>query len=109
MPVYEYQCQSCEHRFELMQSVSARPEDTSCPSCNEQKSKRLMSAFASLIKGDHKTGFNEMKAYDMYNDRMDRFKKLPPLMGGARAMPGEPAMTQMPDPGSGGSEGSGEG
>ncbi len=102
MPMYEYQCQSCEHKFELMQSINARPEDTSCPKCHEMKSHRLMSSFASKIKGDHKPGFQEMKAYDMYNDRMDRFKKLPPLMGGARPMPGEPAMTQSPDSGAAG-------
>jgi len=100
--MYEYQCQFCEHKFELMQSINARPEDTVCPKCHDMKSNRLMSSFASQIKGDHKPGFQEMKAYDMYNDRMDRFKKLPPLMGGARAMPGEPAMTNSPDSGSSG-------
>ncbi|MFB3114841.1 MAG: zinc ribbon domain-containing protein [Nitrospirales bacterium] len=101
MPVYEYQCQSCEHKFELMQSVNTRPEDTSCPRCNETKANRLMSSFASQIKGEHKTGFREMKAYDMYNDRMDRFSKLPPLMGGARAMPSESSMGPPSDSGPG--------
>jgi len=106
MPLYEYQCQSCEHKFELMQSINARPEDTSCPKCNEMKSSRLMSSFASQIKGDHKTGFREMKAYDMLNDRMDRFKKLPPIMGGARALPSETNMAPSSDSGA---SGSGEG
>ena len=101
MPVYEYQCQSCEHKFELMQSVNTRPEDTSCPRCNETKANRLMSSFASQIQGEHKTGFREMKAYDMYNDRMDRFSKLPPLMGGARAMPTEANMGPPSDSGPG--------
>jgi putative FmdB family regulatory protein len=101
MPVYEYQCNACDHKFELLQSVNARPEETSCPQCNEVNAQRLMSAFASQIKGDHKTGFREMKAYDMYNERMDKFKKLPPLMGGARAIPDSPRMTQPTDSGSG--------
>ncbi len=101
MPVYEYQCNTCDHKFELLQSVNVRPEETSCPQCKEVNAQRLMSAFASQIKGDHKTGFREMKAYDMYNERMDKFKKLPPLMGGARAAPGTPRMTQPTDSGSG--------
>ncbi len=100
MPVYEYQCNACDHKFELLQSVNARPEDTSCPQCNEVNAQRLMSAFASQIKGDHKPGFGEMKAYDMYNERMDKFKKLPPLMGVAREAPGAPRMTQPTDSGS---------
>ena len=109
MPMYEYQCQPCGHKFELMQSVNARVEETVCPRCHETKADRLMSAFASQIKGDHKPGFAEMKAYDMYNDRMDRFKKLPPLIGGARPAPGEPAMTQQTDSGPGSDTGSGTG
>ena len=101
MPVYEYQCNACDHKFELLQSVNARPEETSCPQCNEVNAQRLMSAFVSQIKGDHKPGFSEMKAYDMYNERMDKFKKLPPIMGGAREAPGVPRMTQQTDSGSG--------
>ena len=81
MPVYEYQCNTCDHKFELLQSVNARPEETSCPQCNEVNAQRLMSAFASQIKGDHKPGFSEMKAYDMYNERMDKFKNFHPSWG----------------------------
>jgi hypothetical protein len=40
-----------------------------------------MSTFASKIVGDHNPGFTEMKAYDMLNERMDKFKKLPPAWG----------------------------
>jgi len=40
------------------------------------------------VKGTHKTGFAEMKAYSMLNERMDKFAKLPPLMG-KRAAPAE--------------------
>jgi putative FmdB family regulatory protein len=81
MPVYEYRCEGCSEQFELVQPVNARVEDTACPHCQAKKATRLMSAFASKIVGDHKTGFAEMKAYSMLNERMDKFKKLPPAMG----------------------------
>ncbi|WP_447986671.1 FmdB family zinc ribbon protein [Nitrospira sp. Nam74] len=81
MPRYEYHCEGCGEQFELTQSLSARPEDTVCPHCHAQKAIRLMSAFASKIVGTHKTGFAEMKAYSMLNERMDKFKKLPPAFG----------------------------
>ncbi len=91
MPLYEYRCGDCAHQFEVTQSVHARPEDTVCPHCHAQKATRLLSSFASTIKGTHKPGFSEMKAYDMLHERMDKFAKLPPIMG-KRAAP-NPNMT----------------
>lgn len=79
MPVYEYQCGQCSKTFEATQSVHARAEDTECPFCQAQEATRLLSSFASTVKGDHKPGFAEMKASAMQNERMDRFAKLPPL------------------------------
>ncbi|MBM4133266.1 MAG: zinc ribbon domain-containing protein [Nitrospira sp.] len=81
MPLYEYRCEGCGQQFEQVQPVSFRAEDTVCPHCRAQKSTKLMSSFASQIVGDHKPGFKEMKAYDMLNERMDKFSKLPPAMG----------------------------
>lgn len=102
MPLYEYHCDACDHQFEVRQSMTTNSEETSCPQCQATKSRRLMSSFASQIKGDHKTGFKEMKAYDMYNDRMDRFSKLPPIMG-RRAKPSD-ANIGPPPPNSGSGE-----
>src|SRR5581483_2442992 len=65
MPMYEYRCEGCEARFEVMQPLSFGPEDTVCPHCRARKATRLMSMFASKIVGDHKPGFKEMKAYGM--------------------------------------------
>ncbi len=92
MPLYEYRCEACDTRFEIVQALSAKPEDTVCPQCRAKKATRLMSAFASKIVGDHKPGFAEMKAYDMLNERMSKFAKLPPVIG-KRASP-TPNLTQ---------------
>ena len=81
MPVYEYRCDQCTHRFEATQSIHARPDDTVCPQCTHMGATRILSAFASKVKGSHKPGFEEIKAYDMLHERMDRFSKLPPAMG----------------------------
>ncbi len=88
MPLYEYVCESCDHQFETMQTLSSKPEETVCPKCNTAKSRRIMSSFASKIVGTHKPGFAEDKAYGMLNERMSKFSKLPPAMG-ARAAPTE--------------------
>lgn len=102
MPLYEYRCEACQEQFEVVQSVSARAEDTICPHCQAKKASRLMSMFASKIVGDHKPGFSEMKAYNMLNERMDKLGKLPPLSG-KRSMP---APNVSRDPASGATNGS---
>lgn len=81
MPLYEYRCGSCGEQFEVMQPVSTKAEETACPRCHVRNATRLMSSFASKIVGDHKPGFKEMKAYNMLNERMDKFSKLPPAFG----------------------------
>ncbi len=88
MPLYEYICEGCDHEFEAMQSLSTKPEETKCPKCQAVKSRRIMSSFASKVVGTHKPGFAEDKAYGMLNERMNKFSKLPPIMG-QRAAPTE--------------------
>ena len=87
MPLYEYRCGRCEKQFDVTQSVHARPEDTICPFCQAQEATRLLSSFISTVKGDHKPGFKEMKAYDMLSNRAASFAKLPPLFGARSAPP----------------------
>ena len=49
MPLYEYQCKQCGHRFEKIQSFSA-PEEKVCPACGGEV-ERLISAPAIQFKG----------------------------------------------------------
>ena len=47
MPFYEYLCEACGKDFVLLQSMSAKPEETVCPYCAEMKARKLMSTFSS--------------------------------------------------------------
>jgi putative FmdB family regulatory protein len=49
MPLYEYQCESCEHRFEVIQKFSDASVDT-CPKCGGVV-RRLLSSPAIQFKG----------------------------------------------------------
>lgn len=49
MPLYEYQCDACGHRFEVIQKFSDAPIDT-CPKCGATVHK-LMSSPAIQFKG----------------------------------------------------------
>lgn len=108
MPTYEYRCENCQEQFEVIQPTYARAEDTACPKCQAKKATRLMSMFASKIVGTHKPGFAEMKAYDMLNERKDRFAKLPPLTGKRASPPPNMTFASGPD-GTSSSSGDGSG
>lgn len=43
MPIYEYECDSCDHRFETLQRASDEPEPD-CPECSSRQVKKLLSA-----------------------------------------------------------------
>jgi putative FmdB family regulatory protein len=49
MPLYEYQCDACGHRFEVIQKYSDAPIDT-CPKCGSAVHK-LFSSPAIQFKG----------------------------------------------------------
>lgn len=48
MPTYDYRCKSCEHEWELFQSIKADPIKK-CPSCGKMKAERVIGAGAGII------------------------------------------------------------
>ena len=50
MPIYEYACNTCGHRFEVFQKMSDPPPST-CPSCSAEDVRKLVSASAFVLKG----------------------------------------------------------
>lgn len=47
MPLYEYRCTSCGHRFELLQRLGEGSEGVECPRWGESKAERQLSTFAA--------------------------------------------------------------
>ena len=43
MPIYEYECRDCSHRFEAIVGLN---QSTACPSCHSTNLERLISLFA---------------------------------------------------------------
>ena len=50
MPMYEYECTACGHRFERIQKFSDPPVEE-CPNCGERKVQKLLSSPAIQFKG----------------------------------------------------------
>jgi putative FmdB family regulatory protein len=83
MPTYDYQCDACDHRFELFQSITARPQ-RKCPQCGRPKLRRLIGPAAIVFRG---SGFY---ATDY---RSESYKKAAAAdkAGGADSSGGKPA------------------
>ncbi len=50
MPIYEYRCESCDHKLEKLQRMS-EGDLVDCPECKRPALKRLVSAPAFRLKG----------------------------------------------------------
>jgi putative FmdB family regulatory protein len=50
MPIYEYACGACGHRFEEWQKMSDKPVRV-CPKCKAKKVEKLISATTFTLKG----------------------------------------------------------
>ena len=48
MPLYEYRCRGCGHRFEVLQRMGEGESGLLCPRCGEQAPERQLSTFASV-------------------------------------------------------------
>lgn len=46
MPVYEYQCAACRHRFSKFFKSIAAAGDVGCPACGRERAERAVSGFA---------------------------------------------------------------
>lgn len=51
MPLFEYECQRCDARFELLVRNGDQP---ACPECGDEKPRKLLSAPAAHVPGGEK-------------------------------------------------------
>ena len=50
MPIYEYECRTCGHRFDALQKMSEEPL-LECPECEQPQLRKLLSAPRFRLKG----------------------------------------------------------
>ncbi|MDH4266393.1 MAG: zinc ribbon domain-containing protein [Deltaproteobacteria bacterium] len=46
MPIYEYQCSKCAHRFEMIHGVTEKEPKILCPKCGDSRIQRMISSFS---------------------------------------------------------------
>lgn len=47
MPLYEFQCGSCGHTFELLRRTQDSDDEVECPRCHSARVERQYSTFSS--------------------------------------------------------------
>ncbi|MBL4794122.1 MAG: zinc ribbon domain-containing protein [Pseudomonadales bacterium] len=69
MPIYEYQCEECDHELEALQKMS---DDAlvDCPNCEKPGLRKLVSASAFRLKGSgwYETDFKSDKQKNLATD-----------------------------------------
>ncbi len=51
MPLFEYRCENCGSKYEVLHKSSAHQEEVTCPKCNSTKNKKLLSTFSATFDG----------------------------------------------------------
>ena len=51
MPIYEFRCRDCNHRFEKLVRGELSIPDCTCTKCDSSKLERLMSAATFILQG----------------------------------------------------------
>jgi putative FmdB family regulatory protein len=76
MPIYEYACSSCEHRFDELQKISEAAL-VHCPKCNEPALRKLLSAPKFRLKGQgwYETDFKTGDKRNLHGDAESKQKK----------------------------------
>jgi len=46
VPIYEYRCRKCNHKFEVLQKLGEGGADLECPVCREKSPERIFSVFS---------------------------------------------------------------
>ena len=50
MPIYEYQCNQCDKRFEALRPMSQMDTTIACPACGAPNARRKISVFSAISR-----------------------------------------------------------
>ncbi len=56
MPLYEYRCTTCGHRFEVLRRVGQDAAGLACPECGRAEVEKEYSTFAGGVAGGGASG-----------------------------------------------------
>ncbi|MBK7171008.1 MAG: zinc ribbon domain-containing protein [Gammaproteobacteria bacterium] len=92
MPIYEYQCQTCDHELEKLQKLSDAALSV-CPECGEAALKKKISAAGFRLKGSgwYETDFKSGSKKNIAGEAAAGSGSTPSAGGGESSAPAAPA------------------
>lgn len=51
MPIFEYRCQECNTKYDVLVKSSAAGNEVACPKCQSTNNKKLFSTFSAQANG----------------------------------------------------------
>ena len=110
MPLYEYGCKACGHRFEIQQKLAEAPLAL-CPSCQKEDLEKIISAAAFVLKGGgwYKDGYTggakkertESQVGDSLTKAIEKDKTKTAAGGESASTPSAPASSSSDSSGGG--------
>lgn len=88
MPIYEFECSSCGHRFDRLQKLSDT-DPSICPACDAPHLRRMVSAPSFRLAG---SGWYETD----FKKEGDKKRNLAEGSGGSEAKPADSGATSLP-------------
>jgi putative FmdB family regulatory protein len=52
MPIYQYQCEQCGHRFDLRRDLDEVNKEPKCPKCGAERPRRVYYSFSTCSPGE---------------------------------------------------------
>lgn len=49
MPIFEYKCEDCSTKYEVLHKTTSNSLEVTCPKCNSANSKKLLSSFSASM------------------------------------------------------------
>ena len=97
MPIYEYVCESCGERLEVLQQISDQPL-RECPACNKATLKKLVSAagFRLAGKGWYETDFKTKNQRNLATSQEPKSDTAKAKDGGSKQAASTKASTAKP-------------
>ena len=76
MPIYEYQCDDCNHVLDALQKVNDKPL-VDCPECSKKSLRRLISAPNFRLKGEgwYETDFKKENRKNVADQKDEKPEK----------------------------------
>ena len=59
MPIFEYKCNDCNTKYEVLHKSSINLSDVFCPNCNSANSKKLLSTFSASVNDSSGSPYND--------------------------------------------------